>query len=133
MEEKVEKQHDKKNRAHIKLHGVDNASTFEHPASFTFETGQLDPSSLKHFAKHVQIDIKKLDSEEIVFDLAGAEPPLANALRRIMIAEIPTIAIEKVTIWQNTSIIPDENLAHRLGLIPLNVDARLMDYHKEDE
>jgi hypothetical protein len=43
------------------------------------------------------------------------------------------IAIEKVTIWQNTSIIPDENLAHRLGLIPLNVDARLFDYHKEDE
>ena len=50
-----------------------------------------------------------------------------------MIAEIPTISIEKVKIWQNTSIIPDENLAHRLGLIPLNVDARLFDYHKEDE
>ena len=62
MEEKAQKQHDKKNRAHIRLHGVDNASTFEHPASFAFETGQLDPSSLKHFAKHVQIDIKKLDS-----------------------------------------------------------------------
>ena len=40
-----------------------------------------------------------MNEEEIVFDLIGAEPPLANALRRIMIAEIPTIAIEKVTMW----------------------------------
>ena len=59
--------------------------------------------------------------------MIGAEPPLANALRRILIAEIPTIAIEKVEMWQNTSVIPDENLAHRLGLIPLAVDPRLFE------
>jgi len=59
----------------------------------------LDPSSLKHFAKNCDIDIRKLTKDEIEFDLIGAEPPLANALRRIMIAEIPTIAIEKVTMW----------------------------------
>lgn len=64
-----------------------------------------------------------------MFDLIGAEPPLANALRRIMIAEIPTLAIEKVTMWQNTSIIPDENLAHRIGLVPIGVDARKFSYH----
>lgn len=63
-----------------------------------------------------------------MFDLIGAEPPLANALRRILIAEIPTMAIEKVEMWQNTSIIPDENLAHRVGLIPLAVDPRLFDF-----
>jgi len=71
-----------------------------------------------------------LTSDEIVFDLIGAEPPLANALRRIMIAEIPTIAIERVTMWQNTSIIPDENLAHRVGLIPLKVDPRKLEDHQ---
>ena len=59
--------------------------------------------------------------------MIGAEPPLANALRRILIAEIPTIAIEKVEMWQNTSVIPDENLAHRLGLVPLAVDPRLFE------
>ena len=88
-----------KDRATVRLHGVDNASTFEHPASFSGTTGQLDPSSLKHFAQNADIEIKKLSNEEIVFDLIGAEPPLANALRRIMIAEIPTVAIEKVTMW----------------------------------
>lgn len=120
---------DQKNRATINLHGVDNAQTFEHPASFAAQTGQLDPTSLKHFVNNVDIKIQKLNSEECVFDLIGAEPPLANALRRIMIAEIPTVAIEKVTMWQNTSIIPDENLAHRVGLIPIKVDARQFEYH----
>mmetsp|Transcript_16771 Transcript_16771/g.28479 ORF Transcript_16771/g.28479 Transcript_16771/m.28479 type:complete len:251 (+) Transcript_16771:337-1089(+) len=45
-----------------------------------------------------------------------------------MISEIPTIAIEKVIMWQNTSIIPDENLSHRLGLIPIKADAQNFDY-----
>lgn len=88
-----------KNRAQIRSYGVDNSHAYEHPASFSAYTKELDPSSLKHFAQHCDIDIKKLTSDEIVFDLIGAEPPLANALRRIMIAEIPTIAIEKVTMW----------------------------------
>lgn len=37
-------------------------------------------------------------------------------------SEVPTLAIENVTIYQNTSIIPDEVLAHRLGLIPILAD-----------
>jgi DNA-directed RNA polymerase I and III subunit RPAC1 len=113
----------------VKIHGVENSGTFEHPGSFSASTKELDPSSLKYFAQNVDINIKKLNKEEMVFDLINAEPPLANALRRIMIAEIPTMAIEKVTMWQNTGIIPDENLAHRMGLIPINVDARLFEYH----
>lgn len=42
------------------------------------------------------------------------------------------MAIEKVEMWQNTSIIPDENLAHRMGLVPILVDPRLFEY-KESE
>jgi DNA-directed RNA polymerase I and III subunit RPAC1 len=44
-----------------------------------------------------------------------------------LIAEIPTMAIEKVEMWQNTSIIPDENLAHRLGLVPIYVNPKLFE------
>jgi len=83
---------------------------------------------LRYFIENSDIRIKSLDAEEIVFDLVGAEPPLANALRRILIAEIPTMAIEKVEMWQNTSVIPDENLAHRMGLIPIAVDPRIFEY-----
>ena len=50
-----------------------------------------------------------------------------------MIAEIPTMAIEKVEMWQNTSIIPDENLAHRIGLVPIMVDPGLFEFKTQDK
>lgn len=42
--------------------------------------------------------------------------------------QLPTMAIEKVLIANNTSIVQDEVLAHRLGLIPISVDPRLFEY-----
>ena len=43
------------------------------------------------------------------------------------------MAIEKVNLYQNTSIIPDENLAHRMGLIPILADASEFEYRKPGE
>jgi len=57
--------------------------------------------------------------EIIKFELYEANIALANALRRIMISEVPTMAIELVDIRENTTPIHDEFLAHRLGLIPI--------------
>ncbi|KAK2640116.1 hypothetical protein Ddye_027911 [Dipteronia dyeriana] len=67
------------------------------------------------------------------FDLIGIDPSIANAFRRILIAELPTMAIEKVFIANNTSVIQDEVLAHRLGLIPVTVDPRLFEYISEND
>eukprot|EP00955_Chlamydomonas_euryale_P012362 132909-Chlamydomonas_euryale.AAC.1 len=58
----------------------------------------------------------------------GCDPAIANALRRILIAEIPTVAIEHVYVLNNTSIIQDEVLAHRLGLLPLRFDPALLEF-----
>ena len=60
--------------------------------------------------------------EEIQFEMVGVDPAVANALRRILISEVPTVAIETVYLHNNTSIIQDEVLAHRLGLIPIDVE-----------
>lgn len=70
----------------------------------------------------MEITILKIDGDKASFILKGADPTLANAIRRTIIAEVPTMAIEDVMILENTSPIYDEILAHRLGLIPLTTD-----------
>uniref|UniRef100_A0A7S1UHE4 DNA-directed RNA polymerases I and III subunit RPAC1 n=1 Tax=Phaeomonas parva TaxID=124430 RepID=A0A7S1UHE4_9STRA len=76
----------------------------------------------------LKIDVIELDEEKIIFDFVGADVSLANALRRIMLAEVPTMAIETVYIWDNSSLLHDEVLAHRLGLVPLNADPDKFDF-----
>jgi len=71
--------------------------------------------------------LEKPSDDELVFEMIGVDVSFANALRRIMIAEVPTVAIEHVYMWNNSSIVHDEVLSHRLGLVPVNVDPRLFD------
>jgi DNA-directed RNA polymerase I and III subunit RPAC1 len=52
-------------------------------------------------------------------ELKGIDASISNALRRIIISEIPTMAFHKVLLYQNTSVLPDELLVHRIGLLPL--------------
>ncbi|MEM2959980.1 MAG: DNA-directed RNA polymerase subunit D [Candidatus Bathyarchaeia archaeon] len=56
------------------------------------------------------------------FIVEGINAPLANTLRRIMLSEVPTMAIDDVIVYENSSVLHDEILALRLGLIPLKTD-----------
>ena len=66
-----------------------------------------------------KIEILKLDKSRIIFVLSNVDISVANALRRVMIAEVPTLAIDEVDIEINNTVLHDEFIAHRLGLIPL--------------
>lgn len=68
------------------------------------------------------VKIRDSDPASVDFVLSGVPLAFANSIRRTVLAEIPTMAIDIVEITSNTSVLPDEFLAHRLGLIPL--DAR---------
>lgn len=70
----------------------------------------------------MEIEFSSLDDTLARFTLSGATPAFANAFRRAMIGEVPTLAIENVRIYDNTSAFFDEMLAHRLGLIPIKTD-----------
>lgn len=70
---------------------------------------------------------------DLEFDMIGCSVAFANAFRRLMLSEVPSMAIEKVYIYNNTSIIQDEVLAHRLGLIPLRANPLLFQMKAADD
>ena len=62
------------------------------------------------------------DDRKISVKLKGVSSHYANALRRICLNGIPVFAIDTVDIIENTSVLPDEGIAHTLGLIPLKTE-----------
>ncbi|KAK3719142.1 DNA-directed RNA polymerase core subunit rpc40 [Vermiconidia calcicola] len=80
---------------------------------------QDDSWNLSRFRDSLKVDFHHNKPHDAAFSLVGVDASIANAFRRILLAEIPTLAIEDVFVFDNTSIIQDEVLAHRLGLIPL--------------
>jgi len=73
-----------------------------------------------------KVDILHMSSQEIKFVLSDTDISMANTLRRILIAEVPTLAIDLVEFHENSSCLNDEYIAHRLGLIPLRYQPNLM-------
>ena len=54
--------------------------------------------------------------------IEGADSAFMNSLRRIIVAEVPAMAIDEVVVIENSSLLHDEILAHRLGFVPLKTD-----------
>jgi len=69
-----------------------------------------------------RIKILEIAEDDMVFDMTGIDVALANAFRRILLAEVPTMAIEKVFVHNNTGVLRDELVAQRLGMIPIKAD-----------
>ncbi|ORX40045.1 DNA-directed RNA polymerase [Kockovaella imperatae] len=89
--------------------------------------------NLQRFKENLVVSVQRLTPSTVEFDLIGVDASIANALRRVMIAEVPTVAIDSVYVWNNTSIMQDEVLCHRLGLLPLKVDPRKVQYTKNPD
>jgi len=68
------------------------------------------------------LEVINKDNQKMSVKLKGVPLQYANALRRICLNGVPVFAIDTVDIIENTSVLPDEGLAHRLGLIPLKTD-----------
>ena len=74
------------------------------------------------------VDILERADEKIVIKFNNIPRQYINAIRRTSISEVPTLAIDDVVILENSSVMHDEAIAHRLGLIPLltNLDRFVM-------
>jgi len=75
--------------------------------------------------------IQNKNQDLMKFILEGVTIELANAFRRIILTEVPSMAITEVLFVENDSVLFDEMIAHRLALIPLTTD--LKNYNLPDE
>ncbi|MFW6376072.1 MAG: DNA-directed RNA polymerase subunit D [Thermoplasmatota archaeon] len=92
----------------------------------------------------MDIEIRELEDRKAELLLSNTNPPLANALRRVLIADVPKLAIEDVEFhlgtigtedsdkeFESQTPLFDEILAHRLGMIPIPTDLELFNYRDE--
>jgi len=73
------------------------------------------------------IEIISKDAKKISVKLKGIPLQHANALRRICLNGVPIFAIDTVDVIENSSVLADEGIAHRLGMIPLHSDLSKFD------
>ncbi|MDY6865738.1 MAG: DNA-directed RNA polymerase subunit D [Halobacteriota archaeon] len=70
----------------------------------------------------MDIEIIELSDTNGRFILSGVSTAFANGIRRAMLSEVPTLAIDQVNFYENTSVLFDEQIASRMGLIPIKTD-----------
>lgn len=70
----------------------------------------------------MKIEVLEKDETNLRIVIRDADVSLMNALRRIGLAEVPAMAIDEVVMIENSSILQDEMIAHRLGLVPLKTN-----------
>ena len=70
----------------------------------------------------MDIEVLEKTDQRLVFVVQNISMEIANAIRRIIMAEIPVMAIDEVIVLKNDSPLYDEIISHRLGMIPLTTD-----------
>ena len=73
------------------------------------------------------IQILTSDDKKISVKLKGISLDYANALRRICLNGVPIFAIDTIDVLENSSVLPDEGIAHTLGMIPLKTELNGID------
>lgn len=94
---------------------------------------EISNASLDDFIANIQLNIISKTHNTIQFDILNCHPSVANALRRILVSRVPTVAIHEAFVYENTTVFPDEYIVHRLGLVPLMADPEDFGYFKGEE
>lgn len=79
----------------------------------------------------MKVQIEKLKAKYAEVFIENVPVYLLNSIRRIMLSELPKLAIEDVVIYDNTTALFDEIISHRLGLVPIPTDLSLLNFREE--
>ena len=67
-----------------------------------------------------EVEFIERGDRKALFLVRGVTPAFANGIRRAMLADVPTLSIDTVRVVENSSVMFDEQLSLRLGLVPLS-------------
>lgn len=81
----------------------------------------------------MNLEVLEKNDTKLVFVVSGISIEMINAIRRIIISQIPVMAIDEVIILKNDSPLYDEIVAHRLGLIPLKTNLDIYNLPRDCE
>jgi len=70
----------------------------------------------------LSLEIINENEQKVSVKIKDVPIQYANALRRICLNGVPIYAVESVDVLENSSVLADEGVAHRVGLIPLKTD-----------
>ncbi len=70
----------------------------------------------------MEIKVLEKNDKNLRLLIRDVDAPYMNALRRIITSEVPCMAVDEVVILENSSVMQDETISHRLGLVPLKTD-----------
>lgn len=76
----------------------------------------------------VKVHIRELTPRKCKLLVEDSRPYFVNSLRRILVSEVPKLAINDVIIYDNNSGLFDEIVAHRVGLLPVPTDLNVMNF-----
>lgn len=79
----------------------------------------------------VSVKILDLQPRTAKLLIEDATPYFVNSLRRVLLSEIPKMAVDDVILYDNNSGLFDEMVAHRIGLLPVPTDLNLFRFRKE--
>ena len=79
----------------------------------------------------MKVDLIELKPKKAVLRIKDTQPYFVNSIRRIMLSELPKLAVDDVIIYDNTSPLFDEIISHRLGLIPIPTDLSLLTFRDQ--
>jgi DNA-directed RNA polymerase subunit D len=81
----------------------------------------------------LSLNIISQDEQKVSVKLKGIPLQYANALRRICLNGVPIYAIDTIDVLENSSVLADEGIAHRLGLIPLKTELSAVQQDNESD
>ncbi len=72
------------------------------------------------------MEIKQIKKGErkINFSIKGTSPAFLNGIRRAIQTHVKSFAVDSVNIYENTSVMFNEMLAHRMGMLPIQADSK---------